>query len=550
MDLRSVRLALVALIPVCVLVLGLLWLQNNAIPASRAAPPERTLVVAPAGWPPSHQNLSKSADRDSGSAVIDADGGNVVVVWAEGSSARGLNDGVIKMSWSRVEDSTWLTRVVPLEGDVGYVHYHPAVALDGTTAHVVWVREDTAGTGKGSTQIRYAQCSLSAGACGDSVRISPDDGAYARLAPDIAVDPFGVPHIVWVRQQGALTGTVWYNNRVGGEWNTPEQVSGGSAACEYTQDNPAIAVDDKHVYVTWDENVRHCAGARGTAGIYFRLRGSTSSAAGSGTSWWPQSEPWGKQLSQAAATSLAAPDQVDGFPVIGAGEGWVYVLWERLAYSETLPFYGTVYTYSLAYRGFTGTVAQQDWWPGGASADRWAVLPFTDTSATDTAEYYAGLRPMLDMVGRTPHVAWHHWDAPVLSAAEDELSLLDELPNEHLVDSHYPYKVSYATYRSGVDPRDLDGARVSWVSRTVQVFDTDRILAWPDLALASTDGGRTHVLHAAVHRRREFVPADQSYAWDVLYTNDNVYNSIYFPVLFKRFFQESSIPGGRSAGGP
>lgn len=538
---KSVRLALVAVIPLCALLLGLLWLQRDAVPVLHAALPEITLALEPAGWPPPHQNLSESADRDSGSADMDADDANVVVVWAEGSSAQGLNDGVILMAWSRAEDSTWRTLMVPPEGNVGYVHYHPTVALAGATAHVAWVREHTEGTGRGNTQIRYARCSLVSGACGDYVGITADDRAYARLAPDIAVDPLGVPHVVWVQQQDARIGAVWYNNRVGGTWGAPEQVSGvsTSTACEYTQDNPAVAVDDKHVYVTWDENVRRCTGDRGTAGIYFRLRGNSIGAAGSGINWWPQGgEPWGKQLSEAAATSLAAPYQVDGFPAIGVGEGWAYVVWERLAYSETLPLYGAVYTYSLAYRVYTGTVPQRDWWPGGGSTDRWAVLPFTATSATDTAEYYAGLRPALNMVGRMPHVAWHHWDASALFAsallAEDELAPLGELPSEHLVDSQHPYKVSYATYRSGTDSLDLEGARTNWVSRTLHVFGSDRILAWPSMALASTDGGRTHVLHAALHQRREFVPAAGSYAWDVMYTNDTVYYSLYFPVVFKR----------------
>jgi hypothetical protein len=549
MPLKSLRLALVAVIPLCALFLGLLGLQRDSIPVLHAALPEITLAVQAAGWPPPHYNLSASADRDSGSADMDADGGNVVVVWAEGSSAQGLNDGVIMMAWSRAGDSTWRTLVVPPEGNVGYVHYHPTVALAGATAHVAWVREDTEGAGRGNTQVRYARCSLISGACGNYAGITADSQTYAHLAPDIAVDPLGVPHVVWVRQQAARIGTVWYNNRVGGAWGALEQVSGGSTACPYTQDNPAIAVDGKHVYVTWDENVRSCAGM---AGIYFRLRGNSTGASGSGINWWPQGgDPWGKQLSQAASTSLAPPDQIDGFPAIGVGEGWVYVLWERLAYSQTVPLYGAVYTYSLAYRVYTGTVPQRDWWPGGASAERWAVLPFTATSATDTAEYYAGLRPALDMVGRTPHIAWHHWDASALLAAGAELGPLGELPSEHLVDSQRPYRVSYATYRSGTDPLDLDGARAGWVSKTLQVFGSDRILAWPSLALASTDGGRTHVLHAALHQRKEFVPAVGSYAWDVMYTNDTVYYSLHFPAVFKRAsVGRTGATSARSVGEP
>ena len=87
-------------------------------------------------------------------------------------------------------------------------------------------------------------------------------------------------------------------------------------------------------------------------------------------------------------------------------------MWERFAYSQTLPFYGAVYTYSLPYRVYTGTTPSTDWWPGGSAADQWAVLPFTSTSATDTADYYEGLRPSLKLVGAVPHVVWHRWDSP------------------------------------------------------------------------------------------------------------------------------------------
>jgi hypothetical protein len=539
---KPVRLALVVAVPLCVLVLGLLWLQYGTVVESHAAPPGATLAAVTNRWPPVQQNLSQSADRDSGGAATDADGGNVVVVWAEGSSAQGLNDGLIKMAWSRAEDSTWRTLVVPAQR-TGFVHYHPTVALYGATAHVVWVREDILDPGKGNTQIRYAQCNLVSGVCDNYAGITPEDRAYARLAPDIAVDPSGVPHVVWIQQQGAMTGTVWYNNRVGGSWSisSPERVSGGSTSCAYTQDNPAIAVDDQHVYVTWDENVQRCVGSGGTAGIYFRQRSDVTSASGSGSGWWPGGEPWGKQLSQAAATFETSPDQIDGFPAIGVGEGWVYVLWERFVYSRTLPVYGAVYTYSLAYRVYTGTLPQDDWWPGGASADRWATLPFTSASATDLAEYYAGLRPALDIAGRTPHVVWHAWSAPSISAAREELDLLGELPSEHLVDSRYPYKVSYATYRQGVDPRDLEQGQASWVSTTVQVLNSDHILAWPALAWEAGDDSRTSRMHIALHQRQGFVAADDSYAWDVLYTNDDVYYAVYLPAMLKQASVSSAV---------
>jgi hypothetical protein len=73
------------------------------------------------------------------------------------------------------------------------------------------------------------------------------------------------------------------------------------------------------------------------------------------------------------------------------------------------------------------------------------------------------------------------------------------------------------------------------VSKTVQVFASDRILARPALALATTDGGQTYDLHIAVHKRQGFVDGDDSYAWDVVYTNDAEYHIIYLPVVRREF---------------
>ncbi len=186
---------------------------------------------------------------------------------------------------------------------------------------------------------------------------------------------------------------------------------------------------------------------------------------------------------------------------------------------------------------YTGTLPQGDWWPGGFSSAEWAVVPFTSTSAADTGDYYAGVRPSLKMVGQKPHVVWHQWYGPSLVAAglsaTGAVDPAGQLDNEHNVNRHYPYKVSYATYREGTDPGDLETAKANWVSTTLRVFQSDHILAWADLALASVDGGSTYDLHVALHRRRGFVSADDSYAWDVWYTNEASSYRNYLPVLFK-----------------
>lgn len=533
---KSTRLLWTALIPLGALALTLFWLQGSAgaatpLPAltPTVEPVWTELGSAEAGfWPPYHQDLSTSPDRDSGSADMDAENDRIVVVWAEGSSTHGQNDGRVKIAWRPNSTSAWRTRVVPQQID-GFAHYQPAVAVRGQNAHVVWVRKDVEGAGTGNNRISYSRCQLDTGVCTSPVGVSPEDAAYFRLAPDIAVDVNGTPHVVWVRSIHQQVGRILYSNYTEGEWNPPEIISGGEVLpCEYSQDNPAIAVDNQHVYVVWDENVPECT-AEATAGIYFRQRDGIGAPSGSGA-WRPGGTPLGKQISVVPSGTQGSLSSVDGFPTLDAGGGHVYVMWERLVATQTMPLYGAVYTYSLPYRVYTGTNATTDWWPGGSARDQWAVLPFTSTSATDIADYYEGVRPSLKLVGPVPHVVWHHWTAP-RPAQQNELEPQAELPDEHLIDDQHPYRVSYATYRPGTDPRNLHQAQSRWVSKTIYVMENDHILTVPDLALSSIDGGKTYHLHVALHRRGAYVPQEGSFGWDVWYTNDETFYRLYMPFL-------------------
>jgi hypothetical protein len=528
LNVRPIRILYTALIPLCALGIALLWLHGDARADQGGA--ARLDAAAAASWPPSHQNLSDSADKDSGNADIDADQDRIVVVWAEGKSAHELNGGVIKLGWHTDRDSAWRTRIVSQQND-GFAHYQPAVALWGDTAHVVWVRTDVQGSDAGNSRINYTQCQLDTGICSGPSGVSPEDGVYARLTPDVAVDADGTPHVVWVRQDRQLLGRIRYNNRKGAQWNTPEAVSGGSLVCLYSQHSPALAVDSAHVYVVWDEDVSNCPYGH-DAGIYFRQRDQIALPSGPGI-WRPGGTPWGKPLSVPDSEIAGDPAAIDGFPAIDVGAGRAYVTWERLAYSQTLPVYGAVYTYSLPYRVYTGTTPYTDWWPGGIAADQWAVLPFTSTSATDMGTYYGGLHPSLKLVGPTPYIVWHQWESP-LPMQSSELDVLAQLPDEQLVNQRNPYRVAYATHRPGTDSWDLEQARSSWVSKTLRTQATDRILASPALALSTVDNGRSYQIHVALHRRGAFVAADRSFGWDVWYTNDSTVHQSYLPILLKR----------------
>ena len=86
-----------------------------------AGPSYLELGIAQTGfWPPVHRDLSQSPARDSGSADIDAEGDRVAVVWAEGSSAQGQNDGRVKLAFAQVTpiQATPTTLVIDQEGRV------------------------------------------------------------------------------------------------------------------------------------------------------------------------------------------------------------------------------------------------------------------------------------------------------------------------------------------------------------------------------------------------------------------------------------------------
>jgi hypothetical protein len=535
---------LVVVLPLSALVLCALLLRSSA----QAAPPGIGQSGATGVWPPFHENLSQSGERASNSADIEAEGDTIVVAWAEGRTTSQLNNGVVMLAWKRGANDDWHTQVVGESYEqTGFAHYQPAVALDGgtQTAHVIWVREDTEGASKDRKWVRYAQCDLVSGACTGHAFVSRSVGQIEPLvAPDIAVDGHGVPHAVWAQENAARIKYITYNNRVGGGWHTPQRISGNSADDSqldpaFSQDNPAVAADAGRVYVVWDENFAQTL--YGYAGIYSRVRDNVTSPPSSdpSTHWEPDLDPppLGMQLSETDPSGLptSAP-HVDGYPAISVGDGWAYVMWERFVVSKTVAFYG-VYTYTLPYRVLTDPAQPETgWWPGGYTASEWATMPYTVASAADTGDYYPGVRPSLHMVGKEPHVVWHQWYPPgsVRSAGEELAATAGvapsgELTNEYLVSESAPYRVSYATYQAGTDPSNLEAAKTRWVSETVRFYGSDHVLSWPDVALASTDGGTTQSLHVAVHYRQAY--KDGSYGWDVCYANDGSFHQNYLPVL-------------------
>jgi hypothetical protein len=426
---------------------------------------------------------------------------------------------------------TWHKFRVPLSSEWdSFDHYQPAVALgvedSSLIAHVVWVRQDAGSSSAGHTVINYARCTIGGTVCSEYHSITTRQSSIVYLAPDVALDASGVPHVVWVQEDAGQIGVIMYNNRAGGQWGTSEKVSYGLPP--YDQDSPTVAADGQYAYVAWDENI----GYGDDAGIYFRRRSSVSIRSGSGGATWdPAGLPTGKQLSVPASVGEGvASFDIDGLPTIDVGDGWAYVMWQRLVGVEG-GLFQTKYSYQLAYRVYTGTLPQDHWWPGGSGASEWATLPYVGTSLANSGDFYGGLQPSIQLVGKQPHVVWHQWYA----TAANQVHLSGDIGSEFLVSSQQPYKVSYAWYKAGTDPTNLPAARNNWVSKSLKVLQTDRILAAPRLAMVSTGSGTPPDLHVALLQRQGYDSSSASFAWDVWYTNGSSFHRNYLPVLFRRY---------------
>jgi hypothetical protein len=435
----------------------------------------------------------------------------------------------------------WIRRTLWTYVENGPKAFDSAMALDGEVAHAVWAVK-MAGTNPHFViyylgwNVRLNTCARDPNASIDTCReMVSKSNEHPKTHPDIAVDGNGVPHVVWAEE--TTTWDVYYDNRNGGLWSNPagdvdyriSSLSPGGAHV-FQQQHPVITADNERIYVAWDLDDEQPSCYDNRTGTHFRLRTATTGAATQAL-WDPPVTQEGVRLSRVGDPCGSA---VYGWPTIDTRLGQTYVMWQYLRDQESLGLY-SVYTYTLEYRVFDA--GGGEWWPDAASQSyrEPAEMPWDSTSLYADHAYYSGLRPAIELVSSggviTPYVAWHAWTPPGSGGSRETegTSLQDVEPaaasDEPYVTGNWPYQVFYAA-GTFLLPGELSS--LAWSEPvTVPVGARDRILCWPDLALASYDGGASYYLHLAVHLR----PAGDVTAKSAWYTNLDRYYFVFLPVV-------------------
>jgi hypothetical protein len=336
------------------------------------------VVNGDGSWLRIRMNLSGSHDVVSGypDIAMSDDGNYVAVVWAEGyddvfDAPAAKHRGRIYLRWISENSGIWSPKIMVDEGANTADDYatDAAVALQGTMAHVVWVRVWNAST----YAVMYRQCVLG-GACNPIITLSGEPTSGVCSSPDVVADDNGNVFVVWAREAIPYR-AIRYGQFNGLSWSV-EPISENNTVNDW----PTVAVRNGIVYTAW---IRTVSGQ-------WALMGREKSSSG----------PW----SNSPANLYTIPSSPSRYPRLTAGSSAVYLVWETLQ---------TGSKYQVNYKYNTGSG-----WQPLLSNERKGI-PATDTSYTASTsgdEYLQYLRPALalDSAGHL-HAVWHHYD----SAGED-----------------------------------------------------------------------------------------------------------------------------------
>ncbi len=368
------------------LILILLLLTSDGPSLMTAAP----VVSSETSWLRIRKNLSGSPDVISGypDMAMSEDGTTVAVVWSEGysGSAGAKHHGRIYLRWNSENTGTWSSKITIDDGANASSDWarDAAVALHGTTAHVVWVRVRD----NNKYSVWYGSCELDVAnphndACASTTGPSELESETSNeiTSPDIAVDGSGNVFAVWVRSDVGIR----YREYTSSSWQTVETLSTGSE----DKSRPTVGVGGGTVYAVWIRLYQDVPQP-----LRYDVR-SRQKDVGE-TSW-----------DAIQGVYDAGVDNPSRYPavVVGGSPPTAYAMWERFDDGEG--------DFRIPYKFFN-----QDniyWQPAGASA--WNGVPDKSNDALyDAAEsgsseviYVHYLRPALALAdsGRL-HAVWHH----------------------------------------------------------------------------------------------------------------------------------------------
>jgi hypothetical protein len=401
--------------------------------------------------------------------AVSPDQDTVAVVWVEGYEPD-VPVGHVYLRAAPALDVGWGSRLHVFTGTAETHVYKASVAITGSTAHVAYVVQ-------GSTfEVRHRTCQLPDGPCND------DETAVSTTTNDIfwvdlALDESGYPQVVWP-EKPADGVDVRYAAYTGSAWVITDVVTSES---DYNH-KPSVSWADGYAHVVW---LRETSGPEYEA-LYKRCHPVT----GCGSEF---------SLSGAPESENAYPP---GSPVVAAGEGRVFAVWDRCAYYEAGPG-EHCQDYNLLYRrsNDAGTSWLSDTFEVGSS--------YTYTEFAGYLQYYSSTTLMADeRRGRlNPSVALSSdgWPAMAWHA--------DRSPGGAGTD----YVIYYAYSTSGTVNT------VDWITRTVLSSSQEGIRVGGSIGVGREDGDECPDIAYIVAQS----------PWEVMYDSDREYLQIYVPLTLR-----------------
>lgn len=448
-------------------------------------------------WLRIRTNLSDSPTVISGypDMAISDDGNELAVVWTEGysSSSGAKHHGRVYLRWISEDTGLWSPKIAIDNGANSQYDWArgAAVALRGTTAHVVWVRVQNNNT----YSVWYRSCGFDVDDPGND-ECKATTGPFELesetsdeiSSPDIAVDGNGNVFVVWAREDSGIL----YREYTASSWQTVETISAGSEA----KDWPVIGVGGGTVYAVW---IRKYQDAPQPLRYDVWKRHKTVGGA------WESVDGTKDRIYDADVGNPSRHPQI-----VSSTITTTYAIWDTYdEISEEEKGYRVVYKYFNTDNIY--------WQPPGYTA--WAGLPDKSTDAVYNASksiyvpsYAHYLRPALTLDGEGHlHAVWHYYDIEG-----------DDYIHQVMYSSANNPTAGTPTWSEPVVFAELGGDED--LSAEERRFTVDNVAARIAVGGSAIDP-HIHVV----------LMLQTSSAWDVWYLSNQFYKTMSLPVVMKNY---------------
>jgi hypothetical protein len=411
--------------------------------------------------------LSKGSNVNSlvPDLAVSPDQETVAVVWVD-ERAEGIRMGHVYLRAAPAAGAGWGNKVTVFSATEEAAVYRASIAVTASTAHVAYLV-----VGSNLFQLRHRTCQLPEGPCNDD-EVIVRSGTHDISWVDLAIDDSGCPHMVWPEDPGDGP-DIHYAADMGSGWVITD------VATSESNQKPSIWMSGGYAHIAWLREDSE----RDTDVRYRRCHISTGCGSEVGLSGSPEPEE----------------DYPPGVPVVAAGDGRVFVVWDRCANYLGGPHCDT---FNLLYRrsNDNGNSWLTDTYEVGSAytyTQYAEYLQYYDSISLLGSERKGRLKPSVAVSsGGWPAVAWH--------ADRSEGDGTD-----------YVIYYSYAT--SGTI------SSVDWITRTLLSGDREAVRVGSSIGVGREEG---------VECRDVGYMLEQT-DWEVMYDSDIEYLEMYIPLVLK-----------------